>query len=80
MNMALLKEFFMWCTIINLVIFMWSTIMCVAAKGFIQRVHGKMFGLKPETINAFLYGYLGFYKIVFIGFVLVPWIALTIMC
>ncbi len=80
MNMALLKEFFMWCTIINLGIFMWSAVMCMAAKGFIYRVHGKMFGLSQDTVNAMLYGFLGFYKIVFIVFVLVPWIALTIMC
>jgi len=80
MNMELLKEFFMWCTIINLGIFMWSAVMCMAAKGFIYRVHGKMFGLSQDTVNAMLYGFLGFYKIVFIVFVLVPWIALTIMC
>ncbi len=80
MNMALLKDFFMWCTIINLGIFMWSAVMCMAAKGFIYRVHGKMFGLSQDTVNAMLYGFLGFYKIVFIVFVLVPWIALTIMC
>ena len=80
MDMVLLKEFFMWCTIVNFVIFMWAAIMCMFGQGLIQRVHGKMFGLAPETINAFLYGYLGFYKIVFIVFVLVPWIALTIMC
>ncbi|MCK4564870.1 MAG: hypothetical protein KAU94_09375 [Verrucomicrobia bacterium] len=80
MDMALLKEFFMWCTIINFGLFMWSAIMCILAKGFIYRVHGKMFGLSQDTVNAMIYGFLGFYKIVFIVFVLVPWIALTIMC
>ena len=79
MNMVLLKEFFMWCTIVNFGIFTLSAIMCMAAKGFIQRVHGKLFGLAPETINAFLYGYLGFYKIAFTVFVLVPWITLLII-
>ena len=80
MDMALLKEFFMWMTVINFGLFMWSVIMCILAKGFIYRVHGKMFGLSQETVNAMLYGFLGFYKIVFIVFVLAPWIALTIMC
>jgi hypothetical protein len=79
MDMAILKEFFMWCTLINLGLFMWSAIMCMACKGMIQRVHGKMFGLGPETINTMLYGFLAFYKIVFIVFCLVPWIALTIV-
>lgn len=79
MNIALLKEFFMWCTIINLGLLIWSAFMCMACKGFIQRVHGKMFGLSPEAINSVIYGFLGLYKIVFIVFVLVPWIALSIM-
>ncbi len=79
MDINTLKEFFGWMTLINFGIFTLSAIMCMSAKGFIQRVHGKLFGLAPETINAFLYGYLGFYKIVFIVFVLVPWIALTII-
>jgi hypothetical protein len=79
MDMAILKEFFMWCTIINLGLFIWMAVMCMTCKGFIQRVHGKMFGLSPEIINSMLYGFLGLYKIVFIVFVLVPWIALTVM-
>jgi hypothetical protein len=79
MDMALLKEFFMWCTVINLGLFAWTAIMCIYAKGLMHRVHGKMFGLSPDTINTILYGFLGFYKIVFIVFCLVPWIALTIM-
>ncbi len=80
MELVTLKEFFMWMTVVNFGLFLWSAIMCMCCKGFIQRVHGKMFGLAPETINAMLYGFLGFYKIVFIVFVLAPWIVLTIMC
>jgi hypothetical protein len=80
MNMELLKEFFMWNTLINLGLFMWTAIMCVYCRGLIYRVHGKMFGLSQDTVNAILYGFLGFYKLVFIVFVLVPWIALVIMC
>ena len=53
--------------------------MCIVLKDVIQRVHGKMFGLSPEAINAFLYGWLGLYKIVFIVFVLTPWISLLII-
>lgn len=79
MNLELLKEFFGWMTVINLGLFIFSAIMCMAAKGFIQRIHGKLFGLGAESINAFLYGYIGVYKIVFIVFNLVPWLALVIM-
>lgn len=80
MNIAILKEFFMWMTVVNFGLLLWSAIMCMLAKGFIYRVHGKMFGLSQDTISAMLYGFLGVYKIVFIVFVLAPWIVLTIMC
>lgn len=79
MNMALLKEFFGWMTLINLLVFIIAVFASLLLRGIIQRIHGKMFGLTPEAINAFLYGYLGVYKIVFTVFVLIPWIALTIM-
>ena len=79
MNIELLKTFFMWCTVINLILFSWTAIMCIYCKGFIYRVHGKMFGLSQDTVNSMIYGFLAIYKIVFIVFVLVPWIALTIM-
>ncbi len=79
MNLELLREFFGWMTLINLGLYAWSAIMCMLAKGWIQRIHGKWFELNPDAINAFLYGYLGVYKIIFICFNLVPWIALVIM-
>ncbi len=79
MEVIALEEIFRWMTVINLILYAWTAIMCATAKGWIQRVHGKMFGLAPETINAFLYGYLGFYKVIFIVFVLVPWITLFII-
>lgn len=80
MNIEILRTFFGWMTAINLVLYIWTAIMCMCAKGWIQRIHGKWFGLTPEAINAFLYGYLGVYKVAFIMFAFVPWLALTIMC
>ena len=79
MNIELLRTFFGWITLINLVLLTFTAIMCMTARGLIQKMHGKLFGLSPEAINAFLYGYLGLYKICFIVFNLVPWIALVII-
>ena len=76
---SFLTALFMWMTIINLGIFILAAIMCMALKNFIARLHGGLFGLSPEAIKAILYGFLGAYKIVFIVFVLVPWIALMII-
>ncbi len=79
MNIEILKEFFMWNTVIHLGLFIWTGLMCTCCKSFIYRAHGKMFGLGEEAIDAFLYGFLALYKIVFLVFVLVPWFALMII-
>jgi hypothetical protein len=69
----------MWNVIINLVLFAWTAVMCTRFRGLIHRIHGKMFGLNENTINTMLYGFLALYKIIFIVFVFIPWIVLTIM-
>ncbi len=79
MNVLLLKDFFMWMTVINLGMLIFSAVMCIVLKDFIVRVHGKLFGLSPDAIKATLYGFLGVYKIVFIVFVFVPWLVLLII-
>lgn len=79
MDIGMLKELFGWMTMINLGLFIFTAVMSIWCRSFIYRVHGRMFDLEQNTINAMLYGFLAFYKIVFIVFVLAPWIALTIM-
>ena len=79
MNIEILKELVGWMTLINLGLYMWTVIMCVACKGFMTRVSGKMFGVSEETGKSIIYGYVGMYKLLFIVCNLVPWLALTIM-
>lgn len=79
MNLELLKAFFGWMTLINLGFYVWTALMCMFAKGLLSRVSGKMFGVDETTGRAIIYGYIGMYKLLFIVFNLVPWIALTIM-
>ena len=79
MSIEILKEFFGWMTLVNLGLYMWTAIMCIVCKGFMTRVAGKMFGVAEETGKAIIYGYVGMYKLLFISFNLIPWLALTIM-
>jgi hypothetical protein len=77
--MEMLKEFFGWMTVINLVLFIFTAVISIWCRGMIYRIHGALFGLNANTINAMLYGFLAFYKIMFFILVLAPWITLTIM-
>jgi hypothetical protein len=79
MDLYTLTKVFGWMTLINLGVFILAAFMCIFASNYIARVHGKMFGLPPETIKATLYGFLGIYKLLFIVFCLVPWIAMIIV-
>ncbi len=79
MPLETLRTFFGWMTLINLLLYAWSALLCLLARRWIQRLHGRWFGLSPETVGGFLYGYLGAYKIAFIVLNLVPWLALVAM-
>ncbi|NLX25763.1 MAG: hypothetical protein GXY61_07370 [Lentisphaerae bacterium] len=79
MDIYTLTDLFGWMTAINLGMFILAALLCVFANNYIARVHGKMFGLPAETIKATLYGFLGIYKLLFIVFCLIPWIALKIV-
>lgn len=79
MDIYLLKEFFGWMTLINLVFYSWTAVMCIFCKGLIVRISGNMFGVGEDTGKAIIYGYVGMFKLLFIVFNLAPWLALVIM-
>ncbi len=72
-------ELFKWMTIINIGIMILSSIVVIFIKDYIGKMHGKMFGIKPENISIAVYGYLGISKALIIIFNIVPYIALSII-
>ncbi len=79
MNIDTLTTFFMWCTIIGGGVLIFSSILCMLLKNVIGRMHGKMFGMSPDTVKAAIYGYLGLFKILWLIFNVVPYVALLII-
>ena len=78
-SLQTVTAFFGWTTVINFVLLAVSTIALIAMRGFISRVHAKMFGLDPEDVSRAYVRYLAQYKIAIIVFSLVPYIALKFM-
>ncbi len=78
-SLQTVTAFFGWTTVINFVLLAVSTIALIAMRGFISRVHAKMFGLDPEDVSRDYVRYLAQYKIAIIVFSLVPYIALKFM-
>ena len=74
-----LTTFFGWCSIINLGILLFSTIILSAFKKPISTIHSKVFGLNQDDIPLIYFQYLGNYKIAIILLNFVPYITLKIM-
>ena len=79
MEVQTITAFFMWCTIINGAMLVFSSIMLLLAQDFVYSMHSKWFHIPRETFNVAIYSFLGFFKIVFIVFNVVPYVALLIV-
>jgi hypothetical protein len=71
--------FFGWTTVINSVLLVISSIIVIAMRGSISRMHGRMFGLETADLSRAYFQYMGQYKIALIVFSLTPYIALKLM-
>jgi len=81
MDIASLRDFFMWCSIINGGLYLKCLVVysIPPCRGWCQRVTARLFGLHPDTVAPILFGLMVLYEILIWVFVLVPWIVLIIM-
>jgi hypothetical protein len=79
MDIQTLTAFFMWCTLINGgILILWS-VLFMAAPNLVYRTQSRWFSLSRENFDLIFYCFLGVFKLLFIFFSLVPWIALSII-
>ena len=69
----------MWCCIINASLLTFWTILFLLAPEFLYSTQRIFFTIKKDTFNIIMYSFLAFFKIFFIIFNLVPFIALLIV-
>ena len=79
MDIESIREFFMWCTILNLALLLFSSLMCMCMKDWAYKIHSKLFCISRETFNVAFYSFLGIYKLLVFVFSVVPYIALSII-
>ena len=79
MTIQMLTAFFMWCTIINAALLIFSAIMIIPAQDLVYRMHSKWFSISREAFNVAMYSCLGLFKIAILIFNVVPYIALLII-
>jgi hypothetical protein len=79
MDIQKLTAFLMWCTIINGVLLVLSIAIFVAAPDWMYQSQSLMFPISQDAFNAAMYSFLGLYKVVWLVFNAVPYVALLIV-
>jgi hypothetical protein len=79
MDIHTLTLFFMWCTIINGGLLVFWTVIYGLAPDLVHRTQRKWFPGSRETWNVVMYSFLGAFKIFFLVFNAVPYVALLIV-
>ena len=75
----MLTTFFMWCTLINGGILVLWTMFFMLAPDLVYRIQGSFIPISRETFNVAMYGFIGLFKILFLVFNVVPYVALLIL-
>lgn len=79
MDIYTLTIFFKWCTIINGSILILWAVFTMFAPNLVYRTQSIWFPIPRETFNVVIYSFLGVFKIFFLMFNAVPYVALLIM-
>lgn len=79
MDIQTLTTLFMWCTVINGALLVFWTGICILAPDLMYRTQNKWFPIPRETFNVVIYSFIGLFKIAFLFFNVVPYVALLIV-
>ncbi len=79
MDIQTVRSFFMWCTLINGGLLIFSFLTCAYAREWVYRMHGKWFPMPRETFNVVIYCFIGIMKVFVLMFNLIPYVALVII-
>ncbi len=79
MDITSAKCFFLWCSVINGAMLLFSSSLCVFAADWIYGIHSRFFRISRDAFNVGIWSFIAFYKSLFIIFNVVPLIALYII-
>ena len=79
MTVEMVRAVLGWCAVINFGLLMLSSILLIAVRGAVSRIHAKMFNLDEKYLSQAYFQFLAQYKIAIIVFNIVPYFALRIV-
>ncbi len=79
MNIRKLTLFFMWCSIMNAALLLLTIALCLLMPDLVYTTQSALFSIPRESIELVIYSFLAMYKVLFLVFNLVPYLALVIL-
>ena len=79
MSLKTLKTVFFWMTVVNFLILMISAFGVVMLTQEMKVLHSKIFHISPDKLSLIYFEYLAWYKLLWLIFNLVPYVAMRIM-
>lgn len=79
MNVSFLRDFLLWCLVINYGILLWWFLAFRLAHGWMYGLHSRWFRISEERFDAIHYGGMAAYKVGILLFNLAPFLALLIL-
>ena len=74
-----LTAFFGWCSVINVGLLLFSTLMIIVFKDPISAIHSRLLGQDKEKLQGLYMHYLAYYKIAIIMFNITPYFAFKLI-
>ncbi len=79
MNIELIRDFLLWCTVINYAVLCVWFLVFIYAYEWMRQMHGRWFRMSDEHFDMIHYAGMSLYKIGILLLSLIPFIALTII-
>lgn len=78
-SLETLANFLGWCSLLNIGLLLFSTLLLSLAMRPLANIHSKLFGIDKSSLPMAYFRYLANYKLLMLVFNLVPYIALRIV-
>ena len=79
MDIGTVRAFFMWCTILNVGVLIFTFLITAFGGDWVYQMHSKLYPMTRETFNVVIYAFMGVYKVLVIVFNLIPYLALSLV-
>jgi uncharacterized protein DUF6868 len=79
MDVQIITNFFMWCTIINGSILLFWAVFIMCAPDWVYQTQTRWISISREAFDVAIYAFLGIFKVFFLMFNLAPYLSLLLI-